>query len=170
MTSLDADIIFFDLESRNVISKVHYATSVQPSVAKYTNTGDKLVCTYQNEEVVRIFGSLPVGLNLSVNGSTSIGSSFSMNSEGAMPFGLVGTAFSSFGNTPNLMSGFVVSLTQPIGIFSVVPSNMTGGAAQFLSVPNNPVLVGITGYFQGFTGTETGSLALSNPLTITVGS
>lgn len=168
ITSLDTEIVFFDLESENVISSVHHASSVQPSIPRYTLSGDKMVCTYQNEEVVRIFGSLPEGLDLSINGVPSTGSTFSMVATGAVPFSAIGTAFSSFGNTPSIVGIYKVSLTAPFAIFSILPSNAVGATVQNLSVPADPGLIGLTGHFQGFTATPSGGLALSNPLTITV--
>ena len=168
LTSLLEDLIFFDLESRNIISRITYAGQAQPSVARFTNDETRVVCSFQNEESVRVLGSLPQPLEFQFIGTGQVGSAAGLRFEQAAPFDAVAALFSATGAGPTLSNGFVFALDPSFGIFSLLPSNAMGIAEQLFGIPNDPNLVGLVAYFQGITAQPANRVRLSNPVTVSV--
>ena len=89
ITSLDATngaTVFFDVGSRNVISSVAFPAGHQPSFAEYTTDGSEVFVTFQSAEEIRVIGSLPEALELSVSAPAALGSIFSFDVAGTPPF------------------------------------------------------------------------------------
>ena len=168
VTDLDRRVIFYDLASRNVVSTIVYAGSPQPTTIARVPGSDRAVVCFQNDEAVRIYGSLPESLNLTTSGPAQSGQPFAFITTGGAPFDAVLLAYSGVGAGPEVLVGYEVALSSPIELFQAFPTDGQGIGFLPLTVPGDPAFIGLTAYFQAATFQPQATLRLSEPVTVTV--
>lgn len=168
VTEIDRRVVFFDLQSKNVVATIDSVGSPQPATARYSNDEETLLVTYQNAAEVRFFNGLPQALTLGTSGPAQLGQPFAFVSNGGPANDAVYLAYSIVGSGPSVVSGFNIALTAPIEIFDALPTDALGQGFLGMTVPNIPALVGYAAHLQAFAFQPQNTLRLSNGIDVVV--